>query len=120
MRYFLAILAALVGAVVAWISYYGWDSARNRGYSFGYYREFNTVSNALAQIGGIEILGSWYNGDVTLEEFGFEIKTADRRLIKLFISETSPIRKMSGKELEDALLTDIEKVSSGQTSESGL
>jgi hypothetical protein len=119
MKYLIALLAALVGAAVAGISYYTWDSARNRGYPFGYYGEFNTVSNALAQISGIEILGSWYNGDVTLEEFGFEIRTADGRPIKLFVSETDPIRKMSGKELEDALVAANGEEPSGQTSESG-
>jgi hypothetical protein len=117
MKYFLAILAVLVGAIVALISYHSWDSAKNRGYSFGYYGEFNTVSNALARINDVTILNSWHNADVSLEEFLFEIRTADGPTNRIFFSETNPIRKMSGKQLEAALIAEIDRFPSAQTNE---
>lgn len=117
MKRFVAILAVPVDAVAALICYYSWDSAKNRGFTFGYYGEFNTVSNALARIGGVTVLNSGYNADVDLEEFLFEIRTADGRTNRMFFGEQSPIRRMSGKQLETALLQELERVSSARTNE---
>jgi len=117
MKRFVAILAVPVGVVAALICYYSWDSAKNRGFTFGYYGEFNTVSNALARISSVAILNSGYNADLDLEEFLFEIRTADGRTNRMFFSVKSPIRKMSGKQLETALIQEIERVSSARTNE---
>jgi hypothetical protein len=41
-----AILAAVLVLFVGFILWYRWDSGTNHGYHFGYYGEFNRVSNA--------------------------------------------------------------------------
>jgi hypothetical protein len=55
------------------LALYKWDSSENRGSKFGYWGEFNRTGKSLASIPGISISNGWYNGDVTLEEFGFDI-----------------------------------------------
>jgi hypothetical protein len=107
MNKILLAFAAMVGVVVMLIFFYRWDSGKNRGNTWGYYGEFNTVSNSLAKIRGVTIRSSWHNADVTLEEFGFDITTPDGRELKIFFGENSPIRKLSGNELEAALAEEI-------------
>ena len=70
-----------------------WDSSRNRGSEFGYYGEFNRVSNALAAVPGVTITGSWTNNDVTLEEFSFALAISNRA-VELFFGETDAVRNM--------------------------
>jgi hypothetical protein len=99
---------AFILAIVVIIFWYRWDSGTNHSLKFGYYGEFNTVSNTLARLPGVHIVNSGYNADVSLEEFGFEIEARGRPL-KLFFSEKNPIRGMSGAELEEALSDFVEK-----------
>lgn len=111
----LLILATLIGIIFGLIVYYRWDSATNRGYTTGYWGEFNTVSNALAKMSGITILSAAANADVTLEELGFEAKTADGRIFKLFFSESTPVRELTGDRLTTALAKEIQAVLATQT-----
>jgi len=83
-----------VGLAVGSIGWYRWDSSRNCGSEFGYYGEYNRVSNALASIPGVVITQHWHNLDVTLEEFGFDLTIA-RTPIRLFFGEKDTIRSMS-------------------------
>jgi hypothetical protein len=94
----------LIAALLYW---YAWGSRQNRGLSFGYYGEFNTVSNALARLPGVSIVDSGYNADMTLEEIHFEINRDGRRL-EIELGGRDPIRKMSGAALEKALSNLIE------------
>jgi hypothetical protein len=89
-------IAVLVVVMIPlmFIVWYRWDSARNRGSEFGYYGEFNRVSNALASIPGVTITRAWQNRDVSLEEFGFSMSVTGRP-VTLAFSETDPIREMS-------------------------
>ena len=48
------VLMLLIG-FVAFVGWYRWDSSQNRGYTFGYYGEFNAVGNALAAIPGVTV-----------------------------------------------------------------
>ena len=93
MRTILQILSALLLCLLAFIGGYLWDSSRNRGSEFGYYGEFNRVSNALAAVPGVTMTGSWHNNDVTLEEFSFAL-TISNRPVELFFGETDPVRTM--------------------------
>jgi hypothetical protein len=102
MKLWVKIAWALILPVLALFCWYGWDSRTNRGLKFGYYGEFNTVSNALARLPNVRILKSGYNEDVSLEEFNFEIER-DGRALEIFFSERNPIRRMSGTNLEKAL-----------------
>ncbi len=79
--------------LIGLIGSYQWDSAQNHGNTFGYYGEYNGVSNALASIPGVTVTGGWHNHDVTLEEFGFDIRVAGKP-VRLLFSETDPIRRM--------------------------
>jgi hypothetical protein len=88
----------------AFFVWYRWDSGQNRGYTFGYYGQFNTVGNALSEIPGISVIGVGANHDITLEEFIYKVKTADGKELTLWFMERDPIRKMSGERLTKALL----------------
>src|SRR5215471_1725065 len=70
-----AIFGAAVLFLVAAVLWYRWDSATNRGYKRGYWGQFNTVSNELSALPGVIIVKPWYNADLTLEEFGFDLLT---------------------------------------------
>ncbi len=110
MRYVLTIGSGVVVAFIAFVFWYRWDSGKNRGLAYGYYGEFNTVSNILSKLPGVTILKSWHNADVTLEEFGFKILSHSQQL-DLAFGERDPIRKLSGVDLEKALLEMIKKQS---------
>jgi hypothetical protein len=111
----LVTLMAVIGLLVMAGFYYHWDSDRNRGHTCGYYGEFNTVSNALAKMSGLTIVSSWHNADVTLEEFGFEVKTKEGRVLKLCFSEKSPLRQLAGDRLDHALAKEVRDVLAAQT-----
>ena len=104
------ILPGIFGAgivlFVGLISFYRWDAARNRGYEWGYFGEFNSISNALATVPGVTITQSWHNLDVTLEEFGFGI-TITGRTARLYFGERDGLRELSGGAAVAALQTRI-------------
>ena len=66
MKKFILISWVALVIFVSCILWYGWDSGTNHGYWFGYYGEFNRVSNSLASIPGITITQAWANCDVRL------------------------------------------------------
>jgi len=107
MRLAFATAAVVIVILVALIGCYKWDSSRNRGSNFGYYGEFNRVSNALASIPGVTVTQGWPNLDVSLEEFSFGI-TVRGQPLKLFFGETDPIRNMSRDAAVTALRARIE------------
>lgn len=109
-----ALLALLVGALVGFVMWYRWDSGENHGHRFGYFGEFNAISNAVGSLPGITIIGSGYNADVTLEELGFTVLTDHGREMKIWFAENDPVRKMSGSQLTTALLQRIAWESSNQ------
>lgn len=85
-----------------------WDSALNRGHTFGYYGQYNMVSNALAKLPDVRVLSGGHNHDITLEEFHFDIRTSEGRDIVIWFNEDNPVRKMSGQELSQALTNMIQ------------
>ena len=103
-----AIFGAAVLFLVAAVLWYRWDSATNRGYKRGYWGQFNTVSNELSALPGVIIVKPWYNADLTLEEFGFDLLTQGER-VTLAFGEKDPIRRLSGQQLRKALLEQIAK-----------
>jgi hypothetical protein len=88
------IVLTLLMLPVALIVWYRRDSGPNRGHEFGYYGEFNRMSNALASIPGVTVTNWWWNRDITLEEFGFSL-TVTGRPVSLAFGETDPVREMS-------------------------
>lgn len=109
MKKLIVILAAPVASFVALVLLYRWDSDTNHGFQFGYYGEFNRVSNALASISGITITQAWHNCDVTLEEFGFTATTSSGESVRIAVGERDHIRTLSGDLLVQALQTEIRK-----------
>ena len=73
MKYALLGITALAALIAACVLGYRWDASINRGHTWGYWGEFNTISNSLAKLPGVNITAPWYNADVTLEEFGFDV-----------------------------------------------
>jgi hypothetical protein len=112
-KWLVRVVATIALTIVGFLVWYGWDSRKNHGFAFGYYGQFNTVSNAVAQLPGVRITYAGYNGDITLEEIFFEVDR-DGRHLKIFISEQDPLRRMSGVNLEKALSELIEKESAAQ------
>lgn len=104
----------LLMTFIAFIAFYRWDSGLNRGYDFGYWGSFNSVSNAMARLPGITIVKSGRNADVTLEEFGFDITTTTGRPLPIWSAEGDPTRALSGDRLTKALMERIEKESSNR------
>ena len=104
-------LIAVTCLILALLGYYGWDSSQNRGHTYGYYGEYNTVSNAFARIPNLTILESWYHRDLRLEEFGFRIRSPNGQTNKIWFSEKSPMRMMSGEQLEHALRATLQEIS---------
>ena len=100
-------------AIIGFLCCYGWDSRTNHGFTFGYYGQFNTVSNTLARLPGIQITSVDYNPDITLEEIFIEVDRGGRHL-KILISQQDPLRRLSGPNLEKALSELIEKESTAQ------
>ncbi len=94
MKTLLVIVVIILVMVVALIGGYHWDSSRNRGREFGYYREFNRTSNALASIPEVTITKAWHHSDITLEEFSFDLTTSGQS-VRLYFGETDPIRSLS-------------------------
>ena len=114
MKQWVKVARAFILIIVAFFCWYGWDSGKNHGLRFGYYGEFNNVSNALARLPGVHIVNSGYNADISLEGFSFEIERSGRRL-EIFFAKDNPIRKMSGADLEKALPEFVEKESTAQS-----
>lgn len=107
MKTILIISSAVLLIFIIFIGYYRWDSGHNHGYKFGYYGDFNRISNALVNIPGITIIKTWQNDDVTLEEFGFDIVVSNQP-VKLMITENDDIRKLSANNAVTALHKRIE------------
>jgi hypothetical protein len=95
----LLIASSALGAVF-WLR---WDSSINRGWDWGYFGDFNRVKYALLKIEGVQILDEYSNKDVTLEEFGFKVKTLKDGVVRIDISEEDGIRRLKGSQLADAL-----------------
>jgi len=109
MKRAITVLSIVVVMFIACILWYRWDSETNHGYTWGYWGQFNTISNSLAKLPGVTIIKFGCNADVTMEEFGFDIVTADGRQLKVWFDEKDPIRKLSGDALSKALLEKINK-----------
>jgi hypothetical protein len=108
MKKLILVLSAVVVICVGFVLCYRWDSGTNHGYQFGYYGEFNRVSNALASLPGITVTQAWANCDVTLEEFGFTARMASGQPVRIAVGERDRIRSLSGAPLAQALQTEIE------------
>jgi hypothetical protein len=106
----LIVLAVLFGfAPITFFALYAWDTAKNRGFEFGYFGVFNRVRHALGAIPGVTITQAWANEDIGLEEFGFDIVTDSGRALELGFSESDPTRNLSGKQLSEALTARIQR-----------
>ena len=112
-----SVCLALIALFFAWIFWNRWDSEKNRGFTFGYWGEFNRVSNALASMPSVALISSGHNHDLTLEEFHFEIRNSEGRELDVWFGEDDPIRSMSGQKLSRALAEKIQKQASNQSLE---
>ena len=76
------------------IFWYKFDESTNRGYTFGYYGDFNRTKAYLSSIENVKITDEWYNPDIFLEEFGFVVMYNGNQ-VRLFFSEGDKVRNMS-------------------------
>ena len=56
MRRTITVLSIVVVTFIACILWYRWDSRTNHGYIWGYWGQFNAVSNSLAKLPGVTIV----------------------------------------------------------------
>jgi hypothetical protein len=77
------------------------------GREFGYYGDFNRVSNALVSIPGVVVTNFWMNRDITLEEFGFDVTTGAGKSVHIALGERDPLRRMHRAELVSALQKEL-------------
>ncbi|MEM7206981.1 MAG: hypothetical protein AAF434_04075 [Pseudomonadota bacterium] len=109
-----AAILLLVGAPVCFIAFavlWVFDSTYNQGWSIGYFGDFNRTKAYLGSIEGVEINDDWYNHDITLEEFGFELSYKGDQ-IRLFFSEEDNARNMSK---EDAIVELTRRLQEGDS-----
>lgn len=83
---------------------YLWDANRNRGFTWGYYAEFNTISNSLAQIPGVTITDTYLLDDFQLELFTFDL-VFNGKPIHLRFPQDDPARILTNEGLLSALTT---------------
>jgi hypothetical protein len=114
MRTLLFVVLAVISIPAAFITWYRWDSTRNRGWEFGYFGDYNGISNALASIPGVTITQAWHNLDITLEEFGFGICVTGRP-VQLIFGETDKIRELR----QQAAVVALEQLIQTELSSSG-
>lgn len=87
-------------ALLAW----GVDRRLNLGYHVGYHGELNKIVDAfetMPEIVEARVVG--YNPDVAIEEMCIGIDTGKGQKLKIWFSESDPIRQFSGDSLHDAL-----------------
>ncbi len=92
---------------------YKFDSVHNRGWTFGYYGQFNRVTYALNSLDDISISRAWFNDDVTLEEFGFTVRRKNGDFIYIGFDQDDPRRNLSGDSLIAAVKSEINTAEQG-------
>ena len=103
----LSLLALLLLLVLSGPAFYLWEANRNRGFTWGYYGDFNTLSNALAGLPKVTISNSYH-----LEEIhGLELVTFDLivagQSTHLRFPQDDPIRELRATALTNALIQRI-------------
>jgi len=104
----LLILVVFLSFFAYW-SYWIWSSKTNDGATHGYYGEFNRVAAALESIPGVVITDSWQHKDLTLEDFGFQVRSGDTEVIHLRFHEGNDVVRLKGSELARELQAMIEQ-----------
>ena len=89
---------------------YYYDLSKNRGYSFGYYGDFNRTKTYLSSVPGVEITSGGYNPDMFLEEFEFTLIYEGEEILLSF-GEQDDVRNMPKKEAV-VVLTEMVKAGS--------
>ena len=103
MRGFLIIIAVLIIGLFAIVGWYFFDGSRNRGFEFGYYGEFNRLSNRLASIPGVVVTNDWHHNDLTLEEISFDL-TFKGQPLQLRFGQDNAIRRTN----RDAAIAELQ------------
>ena len=82
------------------------------GVESGYYGQFNRVKLVLESMPGVRIENHWQPHDVTLEDFGFDVRTKEDRPVRLNFGEGSPqMRERDTARLRAFIEAEIEKAS---------
>lgn len=101
------LLSVLIATVICGPAIYVWDSNRNRGFLWGYYGDFNAISNELGRVPGVTITNYWYDPDISLEEMSFDL-TVQGEPVRIFLEEEDPIRRLRKDALSNAAVLLIE------------
>ena len=86
----------------------------NYGQTSGYYGDYNAIVQSLEEMPDIEIINSYANHDITLEEINFTVLKDEEINIQFYIAQDAPFRKTRGKELSEELRRRIDKAISNQ------
>ena len=112
MRVFIIIIAVLIIGLFASVGWYFFDGSRNRGFEFGYYGEFNRLSNRLASIPGVVVTNAWHHNDIHLEEISFDL-TYNGQALELRFGQDDAIRRKT----RDATIAELRTMIASALSE---
>lgn len=104
-------LSFIAIAIFGYYFWFAWDNSKNRGYTYGYFGDFNRTKTYLSSVEGVEIVDDWYNPDMLLEEFGFVVIYKGDK-IRLFFGEEDEARNMSEP---DAIVELAKRVEAGDS-----
>jgi hypothetical protein len=110
----IALLSALMLAIVMAPALYYWDSNKNRGFTWGYYGDFNVISNVLASMPHVYITNTYCHTDVSLELFSFDLLVHGKPM-HLRFPQADPIRALRGIPMTNALATLLKTQSEAET-----
>ncbi len=104
-RTWIVSIALAVPIALGWIYaaglYFGIGIAGREGWTIGYYGKFNRVRNVTEHMPDVQIIDTWQHRDVTLEDFGFTIRSDSGRTAEVNFMENSPQMKMNApKDIE--------------------
>ena len=69
----------------------------------------SNIAESFNRVPGITITQAWFNGDISLEEFGFTAKFESANSVRIFVGERDPLRALSGDALVKALNEEVRK-----------
>lgn len=86
---------------------YNWDADKNRGFYFGYYGQFNQTQDAIKGMPGVTIIDSWQHRDISLEDFGFTIRTKTKKATINFYENSPQIKIRNKEEIQQFVLKEL-------------
>ena len=102
-RFFIIVMLMWTLVPALLIGFLVYDGRENRGFTFGYYGDYNAITNALGQMTEISEMETFCHEDLFLEEIWFTVQLIDGTEKDIFIGQNESIRNLRHEELTLAL-----------------